>query len=547
MRTIEGFSAILMFLGGLGLFMYGVQTTSEALQKFAANRLKQILQSLTKKNVYAVLSGVIMTVAFQSSAATTVLVVEFVNAGMMNLGQALGMVLGSAVGTSITIQLIAFKFLDIALGAIFVGFTFFIFGKRQWKHLGQSLIGFGLIFVGMANMSSASAPLRDISEVYFFLSRLGSEPILAIFVGLILTAALQSSTAVFAIMMSLAGQHVLQLPAVIPLVLGAHIGGTITTLLLSLTAKSMDAKRTAIANTGYKVVATLLIVPFLEQFTELVQASTMDLSRQVANAHLFFAMFMVVLFFPFNNGVARGLKLLIPDRPSSEDLFKFRYIDEAAREIPAVALRQAWEETHALAVLIEEHMLHNISEVLERGKSSDFTEVMNSEVQVDWYYRHIMRFLSSLSQKGLTEDQEDDCINMQFILKELERIGDTCIGIVQLFEKLDQEKLKLPKEEWSNLRELDEKVSAHFRVMSQALHAWDAQSAGEIIRERPEVILLHRSLQFQTFAQSGSTKPKESTDRNKEKLRYAVLDVLDLIYSIEEHTINISQVVLGIV
>lgn len=536
-----------MFLGGLGLFMYGVQTTSEALQKFAAYRLKQILQSLTKKTVYAVLSGMIMTVAFQSSAATTVLVVEFVNAGMMSLGQALGIVLGSAVGTSISIQLIAFKILNVALGAIFLGFLFFIFGKKQWKHLGQALIGFGLIFVGMANMSSASAPLRNIPEVYIFLSRLGAEPFLAIIVGLVLTTVIQSSTAVFAIMMSLAGEHLLGLPAVIPLVLGAHIGGTVTTLLSSLTAEKMDAKRTAIANTGYKVVATILVYPFLGQFARMVQGTTSDLQRQVANAHLLFAIFMVVLFFPFNHWIARGLKSLIPDRSHREVLFKFRFIDEASIEVPAVALRQAWEETHAMALLIFEHMMQKIPKVLQADKSSAHAEVAESEVQVDWYYRHIMRFLSSLSQKGLTEDQEDESINMQFILKELEHIGDIFVAIVQLFEKLNRENLMLPKEEWGNLKELYEQVVSHFTTMLQALQDGDAQRAGEVIRERPEIIRLQRSLQFQALAQSRNTNVEEIGNRDEEKLRYAVLDLIDLIYSIEDHTVNISQVVLGIV
>lgn len=538
---------MLMFLGGLGLFMYGVHTTSEALQKFAAHRLKQILHSLTKKKLYAILSGVIMTVAFQSSAATTVLVVEFVNAGMLNLGQALGVVLGSALGTSIIIQLIAFKFLDIALGAIFVGFTFFIFGRKRWKHLGQSLIGFGLIFVGIANMTSASAPLRDIPEVYSFLSHLGSEPLLAILVGLVLTTALQSSTAVFAIMMSMTSQHLLELSAVIPLVLGAHIGGTLMTLLSSFTAERMDAKRTAIANTGYKVGLTLLLFPFIEQFKALVQWSTSDLTRQVANAHLFSALFMVVIFFPFNNGIAKGLKVLIPDRPSSKALFTFHFINEASAEVPAVALRQSWEETYALTILIEKQMVQKMAKVFEKGQASGFVEVMNAEEQVDWYYRHIMRFLSSLSQKGLTEEQEDESINLQFILKEVERIGDTFVGIVQFLEKMDRGNLNLTWAELSNLRELYDMVSHHFSVMTQALRTEDLQSAGEIIRERPEVIRLQRSLQFEILAQLANSKIEASESTDKEKLRYAVLDILDLIYSIEDHTVNISQVILGIV
>jgi phosphate:Na+ symporter len=536
-----------MFLGGLGLFLYGVQTTSDALQKFAANRLKKLLYSLTKKRVYAVFSGIILTVAFQSSAATTVLVVEFVNAGMMNLGQALGVVLGSALGTSIIIQLIAFKFLDIALGAIFVGFTLFIFGRKRWRHLGQSLIGFGLIFVGIAYMTSASAPLRDIPEVYSFLSHLGSEPFLAILVGLVLTAVLQSSTAVFAIMMSMASQHLIPISAVIPLVLGAHIGGTLMTLLSSFTAERMDAKRTAIANTGYKVGTALLLLPFLDQFTVLVQWSTADLTRQVANAHLFSAAFMVIFFFPFNNWIAKALKRLIPDRQSSKDLVQFHFINEASIEVPAIALRQAWEETFALALLIQEQMLQKIAKVLENERTSVFEEVMDSEEQVDWYYTHIMRFLSRLSQKGLTEEQEDESINMQFILKELERVGDTFVGIVQFLEKMEQDNFKRIGAQWSNIKELYDKISEHYVMMSQALRTGDMKSAGEIIRERPEVIRLQRSLQFETLAQAGGSKFGPSGKTDEEKLRYVVLDMLDMIYSIEDHTVNISQVILGIV
>lgn len=265
---------ILIFLGGLGLFMYGVHTTSNGLQKFAANRLKQILNSLTEKTLLAVLLGMIMTVAFQSSAATTVLVVEFVNLGMMNLAQALGIVLGSAVGTSIVIQLIAFKMLNVALGAIFIGFILHVFGRGLWKHLGQALIGFGIIFVGMAYMTEASTPLKNIPGVYTFISQLGTQPLLAILVGVLLTTVLQSSTALFAIMMSLASQQLLHPNVMVPLVLGAHIGGTMTTLLSSFVAKQMDARRAAIANTGYKVVAAVLVFPFLSEFAHLITWTT---------------------------------------------------------------------------------------------------------------------------------------------------------------------------------------------------------------------------------------------------------------------------------
>ena len=527
--------------------MYGVQTTSDALQKFAAYRLKRILQSLTKKTFMAVLLGMVMTVAFQSSAATTVLVVEFVNAGMMNLAQALGIVLGSAVGTSISIQLIAFQILDVALGAIFVGFILYFSGKRQWKHLGHSLIGFGLIFVGMSNMSNASVPLRNIPEVYTFLSQLGTQPFLAIIVGLILTTVIQSSTAVFAIMMSLAGQHLLGLSAIVPLVLGAHIGGTVTTLLTSLTPQKMDAKRTAIANTGYKVVAAVLVYPFLTQFTHLIQWTTGNLQRQVANAHLLFAVLMVILFFPLNNVIAKGLKRVVPDRAGMDTPLKFQVIDEVSLEVPAVALKQANEEICALGKFIYTEMMQKIPGALLSSSDDLAEEVVKAEEGVDWYYRHTMRFLAVLSQKGLTDEQAEESMNMQFIVKELEYIGDAVMAMVQLTKKLHRENLNVPAENWGHLDDLYQQVKGHFATVLDALTQWDSQTAAKVIREHPETTRIQRDLQFGFFAQCPQQSGLESKLRIEEKFRYSTLDLINLLYQVDEHTVNIAKVVMGIV
>lgn len=538
---------ILVFLGGLGLFMYGVQTTSDALQKFAAHRLKQILQSLTKKPFMAVLLGMIMTVAFQSSAATTVLVVEFVNAGMMNLGQALGMVLGSAVGTSISIQLIAFQILDIALGAIFIGFVLYFSGKKQWKHLGHSLIGFGLIFVGMSNMSNASAPLRNIPEVFSFLAQLGSHPFLAILVGLILTTIIQSSTAVFAIMMSLAGQRLLELPAIVPLVIGAHIGGTVTTLLTSLTAQKMDAKRTALANTGYKVLAAVLMYPFLTQFAQLIQWTTGNLQRQVANAHLLFAVLMVIIFFPLNGLIAKGLKRMVPDRGDKDSPLKFQVIDEVSIEVPAVALKQANGEMRALGDFIGTRMMQKVPAILLANSDDLVEEISKAEEGVDWYYRHTMRFLAVLSQRGLTDEQAEESMKIQFIAKEFEYIGDAVMAMALLAKKLPRETMKVPAENWKHLDELYQRVSCNFAKVMKALTLWDSQTAAEVIREHPETSRIQRDLQFNFLAQCPQPNSQEGHLKIEEMYRYATLDSINLLYQVDEHTVNIAKVVMGIV
>lgn len=537
-----------MFLGGLGLFMYGVRMTSDGLQKFAASKLKGILQSLTKRPVWGVLFGIVATVALQSSAATTVLVVEFVNAGMMNLAQALGIVLGSAVGTSITIQLLAFQMINIALGLIFVGFilNFLVKGNRR-RHLGQALIGFGIIFVGMANMSNASAPLKDFPEVYTFLSHLGAHTLLAIVVGIILTAVIQSSTAVFAIMMSLAGQHLLNIQAIVPLVIGAHIGGTVTTLFSSITAQKMDAKRAALANTGYKVVAAILVYPFLHQFAYLVQWTTTDLPRQVANAHLLFALLMVVIFLPLNAWLAKGLVKLVPDSQEEGKQLHFKFIDESSLEVPAIALKQVAKEINALGQMILDKMMSVIPQAILGPQDNSVKEIALMERHVDWHYRHISRFLVTLAQRGLTNEQTEENLNYQFILKELEYVGDTLMSISQLVNKMYQDNLTLPQEEWESFRELYDKVVDNFKDMLGAMETWNPEMAGKVIREHPEIIRTQRTLRFMSFGPVAPAKSPPLDWRSAERLRYARVDLINLFYGIDEHALNIAQVVMGII
>ncbi len=536
---------VLTFLGGLGLFMYGVQTTSGGLQKFAANKLKVILLSLTKRPALAVVFGTVMTVAFQSSAATTVLVVEFVNAGLLSLAQALGIVLGSAVGTSIVIQLIAFKMLDIALGFIFIGFILYLL--KQWKHLGQALIGFGIIFVGMSFMSGSTAPLKNYPQVYTFIANLGIYPLAALIVGLVLTTIAQSSTVVIAIMISLAGQQLLPIPAIVPLVLGAHCGGTITALFSSLVAQKMDAKRTAIANTAYKFVATILVFPFLAQFTKLIQWTSGDLQRQVANAHLFFAIFMVILFLPLNSIIAKSLVRLFHGRVESNPRLQLKFMDESSLEVPTVALSHAFKEIHSVGQFIFDKMIHKMPQALLASNDEPANQVVQAEEDVDWYYHNISRLISSLPLKGLTEEQIEEKINAQFILKEFEYIADELMSMAAIVRKVHRETLIIPQEEWDQLSQLYTKITDNFGTVLKALERWDVELAAQAIREHPEISRVQRALQFTALAQYPRVDLAATDIRDEEKIIYARIDLINLFYGIDEHLVNIAQVVMGIV
>lgn len=511
--------------------MYGVQTTSAGLQMFAANRLKEILQTLTQKTYMAVLFGVIMTVAFQSSTATTVLVVEFVNAGMMSLAQALGIVLGSALGTSISIQLIAFNMLNVALGLIFVGFILYIFVKiPSWKHLGQALIGFGLIFVGMSNMSGASAPLREIPEIQNFLTQLGLKPLLGIVVGLGLTALMQSSTATLAIVISLAGQGLVNLSSVIPLVLGAHIGGTVTTLFSSLATQKQDARRAALANTLYKVLGTLLIFPFLSLMADLLVWLSDDLKRQVANAHLVFSVFMILVFFPFNHWIARALVKLLPD-PQGKKEVQFRFIDEASLEVPAVAINQVRLEIRALGKFLRDQVMKEIPNAIYDNKFDPQGTAAEIKKEMEWYYTHISRFLTALTMKEISEEQREDTLHAQFILKEFQYIGEAQLDLAAFFQKIGRQNSAEASEIWENLEVLYGNVLNNYNRMIASLKNGDTLLAGEVIREHPEIVRMQRALQLGLLAQGAEEN----------------IDGVNLLNRIDEHTVNIAQVIMGLV
>lgn len=535
------------FLGGLGLFMFGVQVTSGGLQRFAANQMKVILSSLTNRPFLAVVFGTIMTVAFQSSAATTVLVVEFVNVGLLSLAQSLGIVLGSAVGTSIVIQLIAFKILNFALGCIFIGFILYFFIKvKQAKYLGQALIGFGVIFVGMNYMSGATAPLKNYPQVYTFVTHLGIYPVTALIVGIILTAIAQNSTVVMAIIMSLAGQYLLPATAIVPLVLGVHTGGTLTALFTSLVTNQMDAKRTALANTVYKAVTAILVFPFIVQFTRLIQFTTGNLERQVANAHLLFAVLMVIIFLPLNNIFAKWLVRLLPSRPQYHPRLKLKFIDESSLEVPTVALSHTFKEIWYVGQYIYTKMVQVMPDAILASNNEPANRVVQAEEDVDWFYNHISHLLCMLSMKGLTEEQIREKLNAQFILKEFEYIADVFVSMAGIALKIHREALVMPAKEWEQLAELYGMIKDNFVRVLEALKQWNVELAVQALREHREISRVQRALQFTALTQTSRDNFKNTDSRSEEKIIYAKIDLINLFYGIDGHLMNIAQVIMEV-
>ncbi len=521
---------VMQFLGGLGLFLYGVNVTSEGLQKIAAKKLKNILASLTRKPWAATLFGIVMTVALQSSTATTVMIVEFVNSGLMTLTQALGVVLGSAVGTSIVIQLISFPILDFALLLLFIGFImFFLVRTMLAKSIGQALIGFGCIFVGMSLLSGAFSPLKSSPDVDAFLSQFGTNPILGIAISMVVTALLQSSAAFLAILISLSTHGLLSVESVIPLVMGAHIGGTLTTLFSSLSAERADAVRVAAANTLYRLAAAVILLPFFSYFTRFIEWSAADLPRQVANTHLFSAVLMVILFLPLNKILSKWLIKLIPQRRDEGKKPRLIYITKAAPELPAVALTQARQEIRWVANKILENMVQILPRIIFYGDTKILQELERTEREVDWHYQELSKFFTELFRRNMTREQIVESHSYQLIIKELEYIADSLIVMARLGARIHAAQIMVEETDQEKAGELYIAVSSNFLTLLRYLERGDQALALLIIKAHQDIIEIYNQVQ------NSLTCRISKDDQGMQELN-------SWLYKIGEHIVRIAKI-----
>lgn len=537
---MNGFGAVVGLAGGLGLFVFGMQMCSEGLQKMAAHRLKRLVKALTNNRLLGLIVGLAITVLLQSSSATSALVVGFVSAEMMTLGQALGVLLGSAVGASLTAQLIAFKISELALILVFLGTGLYLFSKRsRHRSLGQAILGFGLIFYGMAVMSDAMVPLRSYPAVAQTLVRLESYPVLEFVVAVLGTAIIQSSPAFLALLMSLASQGLIGPHAIVPFVLGAHLGGTVTGVISSLGVPGRDAKRAATANFIFKLINGIVFLPFYKPLTVLVLWSSPNVSRQIANTHTFFSVAMAIGFLPLTSRVAAWLIRLIPDKTS--DLADAKYLDEGLLEVPEVAMDQAHRQVLELGRFIREGMLAHIIPALRYGSDELLDHIGETEKAVDSLYKQVSKYVTSLAGRQLPDELMDKGIQVLYAANDLEHVGDVAMSVAQIARKIQVEQLQFSPEGWEELEAMARQTCDNFDRALRAFADGDADLAGRVIKTHPEMLRLEKSLRYSHFDRMQSGNPKTMATSSVH------LDLIEDLLRIDSHAVNIAQAVLGIV
>lgn len=440
-KSMDWFKMGMMLFGGLAIFLFGMDMMTEALRKVAGDKMRDILARMTTNPVAGVFTGAVTTAVVQSSSVTTVIVVGFVTAGLMNLSQAVGVIFGANIGTTITAQIVAFKVTKYAMIMITVGFLMWISSKEdRTKQWGYMLMGLGLVFHGMGEMSSAMKPLRTFAP-FLELMQSMSNPVMGILVAAGFTGLVQSSSATTSIVIVMAGQGLVPLEAGIALAFGANIG-TCVTAMLACIGKSREAVRAAVAHLGFNIIGVLLWIPFIGYLVEWVvwlspaadpSLTGLDLvaaevPRQIANAHTVFNVANTLIFLPFITLYTRLVQNLVKDLPASEGAaaeaaFRPRFLDEGMLNTQALALSMVRREASRMGRVVEK-MLNGVPEGVFAGKVDHMTTIRDMDNQVDILYGEISKYLARIGSQNLSEKDAQESMMAMTTTTELENIGD---------------------------------------------------------------------------------------------------------------------------
>ena len=425
--------------GGLALFLFGMDQMSEALKAVAGNRMKEFLGNLTNNRVTGLLTGAGITAVIQSSSVTTVMLVGFVTAGLMSLSQAIGVILGADIGTTITAQIVAFPVKKYALLLVTTGFVMLFVGRKEKiKHYGTLIMGLGLIFFGLAIMSDAMKPLRSY-QPFIQLMQGVANPLVGILVATLFTALIQSSSATMGVVIVLAQQGLITLEGGIALALGANIG-TCATAGLACIGKPREAVRVAVAHVTFKIVGVALIfffIPHLAEFCRWISPAYPELTgieklaketpRQVANAHTMFNVGIAFLFLPVTPLFARFCEWVVPDKPEEGEVlpvdFKPRYLDETLISTPPLALGRCRLEIGRLGDRVVD-MFSKVLPAVLTGSKENLQEIVEMDDEVDAMHGHIVLFLGKLSRTKLSDEQAEELMYLLQTADRFENIGD---------------------------------------------------------------------------------------------------------------------------
>lgn len=498
----DAFQITFGLLGGLAIFIFGMNMMSESLQKAAGEKMKKILGILTVNPVMGVLAGAIATAVMQSSSATTVMVIGFVSAGLMSLKQGISVVLGANIGTTMTAQLLAFNISDYIFVIIFAGFIVsFVFKSEKIKNIGLTIFSFGLLFEGIEIMGSVMKPLAASPVFINMIEHVSGIPVLGVLVGTLMTLVVQSSSATIAVLQNFASQagpdgvtSIMGLAGAIPILLGDNIGTTITALLACI-GQSRDAKRTALAHCTFNVTGAFLFIWFVKPYAHFIQMISTKgpevevIARQIANAHTIFNITMTLIWLPL---IWLLVKIVVKILPYKEKNSKQKeepvFLDPRLVSQPAVAMEMVAREILRCSGMVE-HMIHRLNHAIQRQDLRRVDSILRQGVVVRKLYDQIVSYLSSLFSSGsLTEEQATQTAGMMYILSDIERADALCTEATESLQNILEHKHKLSEEAVADLCHGLEIIEDMYRSVLEVIQTGNGEDARKVVHKKDNVL-----------------------------------------------------------
>ena len=467
---------LITLAGGLGLFLYGMSVMSDAIEKVAGAKLRSILEFFTKNKFMGMIVGIVFTGIVQSSSACTVMVVSFVNSGLMNLYQAAGVIFGANIGTTVTSQLVSFNLSEYAPVFLLLGVILVIFCGKKPKiaKVGEIIVGFGVLFMGLSGMSSAMADMRDMPEIIDLLSTLKS-PILALLVGFVLTFIIQSSSVTVSIVLLMANQGLLDIHICLFIILGCNIGSCGSALIASLAGKK-DAKRAALIHLLFNIIGSIIIFIILQfamdPIVNMIQSISADNGRFVANAHTIIKVFQVIILLPFSNLIVKLTYLFVPGDEAKvgyRDNFTLNYIGEKSVYNPATAVFDAMKEIERMGELAEENLTRSMNALITLDEET-IKEVYEVEENINFLNHAITDYLVKINQSTLPIKDLEGFGYMFHVVNDIERIGDHAENIADCAVRRKEKNIKFSKDAQHELGDMLEMVTKIVRESIETFH-----------------------------------------------------------------------------
>ncbi len=533
---MEYINILLGLFSGLALFLFGMEFMGDGLENAAGSRLKSFFDKAITNPLKGALVGTIVTAIIQSSSATTVMVVGFVNAGLMSLYQAVGVIMGANIGTTITGQLITFKIDDYIPLFIIIGAALILFMKQEKrKEIGKIVFGFGLLFMGLSQMKDAMSPIAQTTFFQDLILTLEGNMFLGILVGAAMTAVVQSSSASTAILLSLAATGAISLQVAIPILFGNNIGTCVTALLSSLNANKV-AKKAAFIHLSFNLIGTLIFLPLINILSQVVMYMGGDIDKQIANAHTIFNIVNAIILLPFAGVFVKLANLALKDKEGEKPTIN--RLDRRFLETPAIAFEQAFQESLTMYDLAKENLTLSTNALID-GKVTNLKKIFKNESEINRLERELSTFLVSISSHDITEVDTNRIASMIKIISDIERIGDHSKNIAELAEEVSTSKLTFTSDALEELRLM-------YNYTIESINSSYASYKNNNLQKANDTMIFEENIDRLEELLRDKHIQRLSQNKCNAHSGAVFLDAISNFERIGDHSINIAEYVLSL-